>query len=234
MLDESKKRINLLLRGTKSFSDILIDLNCEPELISNYKKYFCHSGILRSTKWFLNNNFLFEIIDSVLENHNDYEFFISSHSLGAGIAVLLKILIADQYPDVKLYLFGCPALVSKELLQDFTKNSSNIYHCISDNDIVPYLSKSWITSLKMEVSEKNWKKKFEKEEKKNFFYKKLYDFVTKVTLKKERNQQCDKNERPIEKLYPPGKIVMLKEINEVIYPRFEPKSKNFYKFLHLI
>lgn len=53
----------------------------------------------------VNNSFAM-VINFVMEEHM-YYFFIG-HSLGAGLAILLGLLIRPRYPDLRVYAFATP------------------------------------------------------------------------------------------------------------------------------
>lgn len=51
------------------------------------------------------------IIDKALAMYPEYGLMLTGHSLGAGVAALLALMIRPKYPDLKVYAFATPGNV---------------------------------------------------------------------------------------------------------------------------
>jgi triacylglycerol lipase len=100
----AEKTLLIVLRGTRSFKDALIDLNSE---MSPYREesVVCescrvHKGFYSSflLTWDKLRNFVAYYKD-VFE---DYEFKVMGHSLGGSISVFLGLKLRQTYPDIHL------------------------------------------------------------------------------------------------------------------------------------
>ncbi|KAG0335346.1 hypothetical protein BG004_008491, partial [Podila humilis] len=116
--DVETKQIVLVLRGTKSLHDLMIDLTCDASDLwldhdstpatattsptttnSNRKKrpFKVHSGFLKAARTIASADTIGiqEKIKAALEDRPGYSLLLIGHSLGAGIASILSMLWAD-------------------------------------------------------------------------------------------------------------------------------------------
>ena len=102
--------------------DALTDLVCEYQ---PWKGGLVHSGMLSSAKWFM-KNVLGQLI-SFCSIYDADNLILVGHSLGAGTAALLTMMLQDHYSDfpekdgfrIHCYGFGCPCIVSMNLAQRY-------------------------------------------------------------------------------------------------------------------
>lgn len=105
------------IRGTFSLEDVLTDLDGENvEIIFNEnQRGLCHKGMLRAAVYIrdklldtglLEKAFNFNTSDS--RNTRDFDIVIVGHSLGAGTASILGILLKDEYQSLKCYCYSPP------------------------------------------------------------------------------------------------------------------------------
>uniref|UniRef100_A0A7S2S6E4 sn-1-specific diacylglycerol lipase n=1 Tax=Mucochytrium quahogii TaxID=96639 RepID=A0A7S2S6E4_9STRA len=158
IVDHSHKRIIFTIRGTSSISDVMTDLACQvenfpcPQDVGEHLHFKAHSGMLQGAKNVLKESG--SMLKSLLEKYPKHELFITGHSLGAGSALLVTLLLRIGYmsvvPDggrvVHCVAFGAPPVISLDkeyhsdpLLNDMFDNGT-IQNYVNQSDIVPRLS----------------------------------------------------------------------------------------------
>lgn len=74
---------------------------------------------------------------------------VTGHSLGAGAAVLLSVLLKSRYPKIRCFAFSPPGGLLSQAAARFTEN-----FCLSvivGDDLVPRLSLDTLESLKRQM-----------------------------------------------------------------------------------
>ncbi|KAM3579022.1 hypothetical protein VKS41_008558 [Umbelopsis sp. WA50703] len=103
-VDKPRKAIILGIRGTWSLYDCITDLVCE---YRPWKGGLAHSGMLASAQWFF-TNIIPQIFHYVHNHHSAIDnFIITGHSLGAGSASLLTMMVVDHIEELR-YLSNNP------------------------------------------------------------------------------------------------------------------------------
>ena len=142
--DRRTNAIILSVRGTMSLMDAITDLACE---YVAYKNGLVHSGMLIAAQWLLKN--VFPKVDQYKNDFACDRIIVTGHSLGAAIASLIGILLNDEgRDDIYCYCFGCPAVVSIELVPISQKN---IFVINYDQDIVGKLSYGSVMDFRIMV-----------------------------------------------------------------------------------
>ncbi|BBN09278.1 sn1-specific diacylglycerol lipase [Marchantia polymorpha subsp. ruderalis] len=156
-LNHAKKAVVLSIRGTFSAIDVLTDLKPHSE---NFGDGYAHSGMLHSAQWLKENTL------EMLQEHmkeKGYRLVVTGHSLGAGAASLLAMLLrkTDEKgltalgirPElITCWGFGCPPCVDQTTAQQ-TKYIKNIVH---QDDIVARISPAGLEDLRSEILETEW------------------------------------------------------------------------------
>ncbi|KAL3310319.1 hypothetical protein Ciccas_011118 [Cichlidogyrus casuarinus] len=121
--------VSVVVRGTMSLNDILVDLNAteitlnEEQLPSGFEgQAVAHGGMYKTASDIYKEIMETRILDYALKRANNYKLTVAGHSLGAGIASLLTILLRKTYPHIKGYAFGCPFGIMNKELAEFTKS----------------------------------------------------------------------------------------------------------------
>lgn len=91
--DEETRAVILAIRGTNSFTDIIIDLICDEE---EFLDGYAHRGIMRGTKEVI--EMAGPILKKTLGQNRDYQLFVTGHSLGAGTAQLATMELILNKP----------------------------------------------------------------------------------------------------------------------------------------
>ncbi|XP_048223335.1 diacylglycerol lipase-beta isoform X2 [Perognathus longimembris pacificus] len=148
-LDHRKECVLVAVRGTMSLQDILTDLSAESESLDlgvDLQDCVAHKGISQAARYIYQRLVHDGILSQAFSVAPEYRLVIVGHSLGAGAAALLAIMLRGSYPQVRAYAFSPPrGLLSKSLYeysQDF------IVSLILGKDVIPRLSVSNMEDLK--------------------------------------------------------------------------------------
>lgn len=157
---ESKTAL-VLIRGSKSVQDLLTDIQANPEDIGlsgagapqsetagGFVDAFAHNGMLKAAMWIKDR-----IIKSLRVLHNEgYHIVFAGHSLGAGCAALLSVMLQKEFEDLECFAYAVPACVNlsvAESCDDF------VHSIVLRDDFVPRAKASNILKLVDEL--KNFK-----------------------------------------------------------------------------
>lgn len=152
--DHSKQSIVVALRGSMSISDMVTDMNGQADKlpIDNCPDdWLGHKGIIRAAlhvKTLLVNE---HILSRAFNCRPDlgspnYNLILCGHSLGAGAAAILGILLRPLYPNLKAYLYSPPGGILSMPAVEYTKEFS--FGIILGNDTVPRLGLAQLERLR--------------------------------------------------------------------------------------
>lgn len=172
-LDHLKEQVVITIRGTLSLEDCITDAICDPCEMSEVGKEWgfdgtgrwAHAGMLKAANSIRmeleTSNILSKIfggsaspstIETPLTEARDYSTYkltITGHSLGAGTAVLLTMLLRPAYPRVRCYSYGTPgSILDRKSCEDVRE------YCISvvlSNDLVCRLGVVTLNKLRNDV-----------------------------------------------------------------------------------
>ncbi|XP_026666472.1 sn1-specific diacylglycerol lipase beta-like isoform X2 [Ceratina calcarata] len=118
VVDHKMNCIVIVIRGSLSIRDIFTDIAADSE------SFECeglppgsqaHRAMITSAKLILRQLDDNKVLEHAFLTYPHYNLTITGHSLGAGIGILLALLIRPRYPNVKVYAFATPAgLLSRE------------------------------------------------------------------------------------------------------------------------
>lgn len=155
--DREWKTIVITIRGTLSFEDMISDVTMSPISLEDSgiqfgfdgKGEFCHSGMLAGAKWIYDD--MKGKLDETMCAHPDFGIRIVGHSLGAGVAAMLGLMLRQQYPSLYCLCFSPPGCVFSER----TARESKCYVCsfVLHNDMVPRLSFDSLANLRNDLIE---------------------------------------------------------------------------------
>ncbi|XP_052783636.1 diacylglycerol lipase-beta-like isoform X1 [Mya arenaria] len=151
-IDRKHNAVVVAVRGTLSLKDVITDLTaeCDSLDIEDLEDCKAHRGILQAAKY------VQETLDKhrILENAFDIaqegaQLVITGHSLGAGSASLLAILLKPKYPDLICFAFspsgGLMSLHASEYCRDF------VCSVVLGRDIIPRLGIHTMERLKAQL-----------------------------------------------------------------------------------
>ncbi|XP_036279598.1 diacylglycerol lipase-beta isoform X1 [Pipistrellus kuhlii] len=151
-LDHKKECVVVAVRGTMSLQDILTDLSAETENLDlgcDLQDCGAHKGMTQAAKYLYRRLVTDGILTQAFSAAPEYRLVVIGHSLGAGAAALLAIMLRGSYPHVRCYAFSPPrGLLSKSLYeysQDFTVS------LVVGKDVVPRLSVTNMEDLKRKI-----------------------------------------------------------------------------------
>eukprot|EP00547_Thalassionema_nitzschioides_P013082 CAMPEP_0194262378 /NCGR_PEP_ID=MMETSP0158-20130606/46511_1 /TAXON_ID=33649 /ORGANISM="Thalassionema nitzschioides, Strain L26-B" /LENGTH=598 /DNA_ID=CAMNT_0039002533 /DNA_START=147 /DNA_END=1943 /DNA_ORIENTATION=- len=144
-IDHEHKKVVLSIRGTFSLAEIVVD-------VAGFSREFCggeaHSEMANMAEqvWRVAG----PTVQQSLEENKGYEFIITGHSLGAGAASLLTILLQNKKLLPKSQKMRCFAYASPPVytpLEHTPTAASITTNFIHENDSVPFLSVDSIRHL---------------------------------------------------------------------------------------
>lgn len=95
------------------------------------------------------------MLDDLLLKENaacsGYKLRVTGHSLGAGCAAILSIMLRSKFPDLKGHCFSPPGCVLSRQMAESSKDYLTSY--VLDSDIVPRLSQESMECLRDDVLE---------------------------------------------------------------------------------
>ncbi|XP_022255756.1 sn1-specific diacylglycerol lipase beta-like isoform X2 [Limulus polyphemus] len=149
-IDHATSSIVVAIRGTLSLRDALTDLNAECEFLFHSENcpsgFLCHRGIYRAAVFVRDKLEESNALNDALALYQNYSLVITGHSLGAGTASVLAILLKQKYPGVRCFAFSPPGgLLSPDLAK---QTEEFILSVMLGDDFVPRLSIPAIEELK--------------------------------------------------------------------------------------
>ena len=149
LVDHDSSSVVLVIRGTFSFKDVLMDVVCEDaEFLDGY----AHEGFLSGSRMVLQK--CSKILEESLREYFGYSLVVCGHSMGGSVAVLItmELLRSDEFnilpPGVSVRCVAlAPAPVYRTIgeISELYRDNINIY--INDRDCVPTLSLGSVAKL---------------------------------------------------------------------------------------
>uniref|UniRef100_A0A7S2K4E4 Fungal lipase-type domain-containing protein n=1 Tax=Leptocylindrus danicus TaxID=163516 RepID=A0A7S2K4E4_9STRA len=153
------KQIGIIFAGSDGVNDWLDDMDITqepfgPKFDPINKHAWVHSGfnnVLFFKRAYEKKN-MFDRIESTVydildrDNGDDYEVFLSGHSLGAALSVLLGAGLAHNHPDRQFTVinFGCPRVGSKKFKRwSNSLENLGVWRFVFHKDVVARLPSSW-------------------------------------------------------------------------------------------
>ena len=104
------------VRGTSSFEDVLVDASATAVVDVEFcgVSGTCHGGILSSAIWLAEEAKVLSWMKQLHADGGCTRVVFTGHSLGAGVALLLALMMKTKYPemkDISVYGYAMPAVV---------------------------------------------------------------------------------------------------------------------------
>ncbi|XP_024539564.1 uncharacterized protein LOC112349404 [Selaginella moellendorffii] len=164
-VDNVRHCVVISIRGTLAATDVLTDLNPHSE---KFEGGYAHSGMLAAARWLMDNETT--CLRDLLVANPEYRFVLVGHSLGAGTAALLCMLLRDcdggsvgplsrlGIPPswITCWGYGCPPCVDKRLAEE----AGFIRNIVLQDDVVARISPGALEDLRSEILGTDWSQAF--------------------------------------------------------------------------
>ncbi|XP_003496355.1 diacylglycerol lipase-beta isoform X1 [Cricetulus griseus] len=152
VLDHRKEAVVVAVRGTMSVQDVLTDLSAESENLEldiELQDCVAHKGIAQAARYVYHRLVNDGILSQAFSVAPEYRLVLVGHSLGAGAAALLAIMLRRTYPQVRAYAFSPPRGLLSKSLYEYSKDF--IVSLILGMDVIPRLSVTNMEDLKRRI-----------------------------------------------------------------------------------
>lgn len=163
LIDNAWKTVILAIRGTASFEDVVIDLCLTPSKMDgvgrrcqfNGTNQFCHKGVLARCRWLYDDLERHKLLNELLLGKEPrcpkYRLMVTGHSLGAGCAAVLSLMLRHRFPTLQCYAFCPPGGLLTERLAEECEDF--VISVVNDTDIIPRMSHDNLEKLRDEAFE---------------------------------------------------------------------------------
>ncbi|KAH7644150.1 sn1-specific diacylglycerol lipase alpha-like protein [Dermatophagoides farinae] len=161
-VDYDKMSIVISIRGTLSLYDVLTDLNAEYDLLPltpPRENWYGHKGMVAAAAYIrsrLIEKHIIEIANEELKirnlatnSHHQYPIIIVGHSLGAGTAAILAVLLREIYTNVICFAFAPPGGLLSQDLAEYSKDF--VISIVLGKDIIPRLGLHQMEKLRFDL-----------------------------------------------------------------------------------
>lgn len=151
-LDHKREAVLVAVRGTLSLKDVLTDLSAECENLpieGVSGACYAHKGISQAAGYIYKKLVNDGILNQAFSFVPTYKLVITGHSLGAGTASLLAILLRNSFPNLQCYSFSPPGGLLSKALADYSKDF--VVSVVLGKDLVPRLSIPNMEDLKRRI-----------------------------------------------------------------------------------
>ncbi|XP_055605108.1 diacylglycerol lipase-alpha [Uranotaenia lowii] len=156
-VDYNYGKVVVSIRGTLSMQDVLTDLNAEGECLPlnpPREDWLGHKGMVQAALYIKQKLEEENLIQRAL-GHNpargtqDFGLVLVGHSLGAGTAAILAILMKQQYDDLHCYSYSPPGGLLSMPAVEYSK--SFITSVVVGKDVVPRIGLRQMEALRADL-----------------------------------------------------------------------------------
>uniref|UniRef100_A0A665VHI4 Diacylglycerol lipase-beta n=1 Tax=Echeneis naucrates TaxID=173247 RepID=A0A665VHI4_ECHNA len=139
-LDHKREAVLVAVRGTLSLKDVLTDLSaeCEDLPVDGVSgASYGHKGISQAAGYIYKKLVNDGILNQAFSVAPEYKLVITGHSLGAGTASILAILLRNSFPNLQCYetlIKGFSQEREEELSQPLVIHNSSSYQSLGSDD----------------------------------------------------------------------------------------------------
>uniref|UniRef100_A0A0K0DHD8 sn-1-specific diacylglycerol lipase n=1 Tax=Angiostrongylus cantonensis TaxID=6313 RepID=A0A0K0DHD8_ANGCA len=156
--DHETRSIVITIRGSCSLVDLVTDLCLDVDSdallredrdLSAEGDVRVHRGMLMSARYVFDTLRKHQVLNDLIVLNPQYHLVVCGHSLGAGVASLLTLLLKQEYPDVRCFAFAPPGCVISENGQH--EMEQHVMSIVSGDDVVSRISFHAMHRLRVKV-----------------------------------------------------------------------------------
>ncbi|KAH9589016.1 Fungal lipase-like domain [Trypanosoma melophagium] len=163
-VDRQTNSIIVSVRGTMSFVDCVTDLVATPSLLevseterdlhTTPDDYYVHGGMKQSAVYVFNELQQTGILESILTGEfKNHKLIVLGHSLGAGVATILSILLRTTEPRlrnrIRCLAYAPPGGLMSPALVSYSR--SFVVGCFVGNDVIPRMAAHTFDNLRESI-----------------------------------------------------------------------------------
>lgn len=147
-VDRQSKSVIFAVRGTMSLQDCVTDVVASPSQVpvaDLQEPAYAHEGMTKSVQKIisiLETNGILSLVVDKNAKYEDHNIVVVGHSLGAGCAAILAILLREKYPQLKprlrCFAYAPPGGLLSRNLSDYSKTF--ILSLLLGKDLIPRLA----------------------------------------------------------------------------------------------